>query len=76
MLNPLNEIRQTPTELPFLAAICWQTDDVLHFTEDEMLNRYERGWNYRGVLEDLQGEELQFVRYLAQSKGSWLAANV
>ena len=65
-----------PQDLPFLKAICWQTDDIKHFTEDEMLDRYERGWMYRGVLADLQGDELEFVHRLAKAKGSWLAADV
>ncbi len=65
-----------PAELPFLQAICWQTKDVKHFTLDEMLNRYERGWIHRGVLADIEGEELEFVRLLAKTKGSFLIANV
>jgi hypothetical protein len=41
-----------------------------------MLNRYERGWVYRGVLADLEGEEKAFLRQLAKAKGSWLQVNV
>jgi len=67
---------QVPDQLPFLKAVCWQLDDVHHFTQEEMLNRYERGWNYRGVLEDIQGEELQFLHQLAKTRGSWLVGNV
>jgi hypothetical protein len=70
------EIGHVPTDLPFLKAICWQTDYVEHFTLDEMLNRYERGWKYRGVLADLEGEELEFLRRLANAKGSWLVTDV
>jgi len=66
----------TPQQLPFLEAICWQTGDVMHFTQDEMLNRYERGWEYRGVLADIADDELNFIRILAKNKGSWLAADV
>ena len=65
-----------PQDLPFLKAICWQVDDVKHFTVDEMLDRYERGWMYRGVLADLKGDELEFVHLLATAKGSWLATDV
>lgn len=65
-----------PKKLPFLQAICWQTDDIAHFTPDEMLARYERGWLYKGVLADLEGEELCFVRELAKYKNSWLASDV
>lgn len=67
---------QLPAHLPFLEAICWQQDDIQYFTQDEMLNCYERGWKYRGVLEDLKGEELVFVQKLALAKGSWLVADV
>lgn len=65
-----------PKHLPFLQAICWQTDDVLHFTPDEMLNRYERGWDNRGVLANLENEELAFVRALANTRGSWLTLDL
>ena len=61
-----------PENLPFLEAICWQTDNVHHFTADEMLDRYERGWIYNGVLAELCGDELEFVQRLAKAKGSWL----
>ncbi len=71
----LNHIKQ-PGNLPFLQAICWQQDGVQNFTQDEILNRYERGWNYRGVLEDIKGEELHFLRELATERGSWLATDV
>lgn len=69
------EIHKLPTDLPFLAAVCWQTENVKHFTIDEMLDRYERGWLYRGVLAGLEGEELEFVRSLARAKGSWLVTD-
>lgn len=66
----------TPRKLPFLTAICWDLGDVRVLTADEMLNRYERGWNYRGVLADLEGEERAFLRQLAIIKGSWLQTDV
>ena len=65
-----------PRNLPFLTAICWDLGDVRVLTDDEMLNRYERGWDYRGVLADLEGEELAFLRQLAKAKGSWLQVDV
>ena len=65
-----------PKHLPFLKAICWQTQDIKHFTLPAMLNRYERGWKYRGVLADLEGEELEFVRKLAQKADSWIVCYV
>lgn len=65
-----------PKDLPFLKSICWQTQDIRNLTLSEMLNRYERGWRYRGVLADLEGEELDFVRKLAESNDSWIANDV
>jgi len=64
---------KVPQKLPFLEAVCWQTKDVKHFTPAEMLCRYERGWEYRGVLGEPNAEELCFVKELAQRYGSWLA---
>lgn len=64
-----NEI---PTNLPFLTSICWDLEDIGILTLDEMLARYERGWHFNGVLADLEGDELRFVRRLAQEKGSWM----
>jgi len=46
-------IMDVPTKLPFLEAICWDLGDVNVLALDEMLNRYERGWENRGVLADL-----------------------
>jgi len=65
-----------PANLPFLKAVCWQTEDVTHFTLSEMLSLYENGWKYRGVLADLEGEELIFVHSLAKKAGSWIARDV
>lgn len=69
----VSALLEIPQTLPFLAAVCWQTEDVKHFTPAEMLRRYEQGWKYRGVLGDPNAEELCFVRELAQRYGSWLA---
>ncbi len=65
-----------PDGLPFLQAVCWQTKDIRNFTLIEMLSRYESGWKYRGVLADLEGEELEFVRRLVKEFGSWIANDV
>lgn len=65
-----------PEQLPFLTAVCWDLADVHALTIDEMLNRYERGWDYRGTLADLEGQEKVFVRELAIAKGSWLQVDV
>ena len=76
MRPDIEQLPVIPAQLPFLQAICWQTADVRHFTLDEMLDRYERGIDYNGVLADLEGLELTFVRQLAKAKGSWLQADV
>ena len=65
-----------PSHLPFLQAICWEMASISDFTLDEMLSRYERGWVYRGILAEVVGEELAFVRVLAEMKGSWLLNDV
>lgn len=65
-----------PKDLPFLEAVCWDMGDVHELTPDEMLNRYERSWEYRGTLADVEGREKAFVRELAVAKGSWLQLDV
>lgn len=62
-----------PMDLPFLRAICWQRGDVTDMSAEEMLERYERGWRYVGVLSDLGVEEKTFLHRLAVAHGSWLA---
>ncbi|MDH5546599.1 MAG: hypothetical protein OEZ43_13470 [Gammaproteobacteria bacterium] len=66
------QLPPTPEQLPFLNAICWQTADVFHFTPEEMLNRYERGWNYRDVFGEPEGAEKDFIKQLAAAFGSWI----
>lgn len=65
-----------PQKLPFLEAVCWQTEDVYRFTPEQMLSRYERGWEYRQVFNNLEGEELIFLRKLAKDYHSWLQADL
>jgi hypothetical protein len=65
-----------PSHLPFLTAICWQTADVMQFTPQEMLQQYERGWHYRGILADLTAEEAEFVQGLSDHYGSWIAMDM
>lgn len=65
-----------PQKLPFLEAICWQTEDVYGFTPEQMLSRYERGWRYRTLFNNLEGEELEFLRELAKYYHSWLQVEV
>jgi hypothetical protein len=67
---------KVPEKLPFLEAICWQTDDVKHLTPEEMLNRYERGWHYLGVLGRPTRLELLFIKKLARVYGSWLVSDL
>lgn len=65
-----------PEKLPFLEAVCWQTKDVYHFTPEQMLSRYERGWRYRKTFNNLEGEELNFLKELAREHHSWLQAEL
>jgi len=58
---------KVPDKLPFLEAICWQIKDIKNrFTLAEMFSLYERGQRYRGVLADLEGDELCFADELAK----------
>jgi hypothetical protein len=61
-----------PEKLPFLEAICWQTENVYRFTPEQMLSRYERGWGYRKLFDNLEGEELDFLKDLTTHYQSWL----
>ncbi len=63
---------EIPAELPFLQAICWHTENIRIFTLKEMLMCYETGWKYKGILADLEGDELDFVKKLARKIGSWI----
>ena len=65
-----------PARLPFLEAICWQINDVRQIATQDMLDYYERGWLYRGVLADLSEEEQTFLHKIALLEGSWLANEV
>jgi hypothetical protein len=61
-----------PQKLPFLESICWQTENVYKFTLEEMLSRYERGWDYHDLFNNLEGEEFTFLKEIAQQYNSWL----
>jgi hypothetical protein len=65
-----------PEALPFLEAICWQTDNVYRFDDEQMLSRYERGWRYRSMFNNLEGKELNFVKELARRYDSWLQSDL
>lgn len=70
--TPTNNQVIPPKKLPFLESICWQTANVDEFTLEEMLSRYERGWQYHNLFNNLEGEELNFIRELARRYKSWL----
>lgn len=76
MNTPLTHIIKKPRELPFLKAVCWDLSNVDLLTLDEILNRYERGWDYRGVFAEISPQEMQFIADLARTKGSWLQTSV
>jgi hypothetical protein len=70
--TPKDNLISIPKKLPFVESICWQTADVYRFTLEEMVSRYERGWQYRNLFNNLEGEELNFLKELAKRYKSWL----
>jgi hypothetical protein len=77
MMTPTVVTQETPPiKLPFLESICWQTDNVYRFTDEQMLGRYERGWRYRQLFNNLEGEELDFVKKLAITHHSWIQVDL
>jgi len=78
MTNPTQKttVPIVPKKLPFLESICWQTADVYQFTPEQMLSRYERGWQYRQLFNNLESEELSFLQELAKYYNSWLQVNI
>lgn len=65
-----------PEKLPFLEAVCWDLGDVNLLTQDEILDRYERGWVYKDVLAAILPQEKLYIASLAKAKGSWLQLSV
>lgn len=65
-----------PEKLPFLEFICWQTKNVYQFTIEEILNSYERGWKYRSLFDNLDKEELEFIKKIAHQYQSWLIVDL
>ncbi|MEM8640458.1 MAG: hypothetical protein AAGG51_16820 [Cyanobacteria bacterium P01_G01_bin.54] len=61
-----------PDTLKFLKSICWQLSDFYDLTLEQMLSRYENGWRYREMFDNLETEEREFIKTLAQAFGSWL----
>jgi hypothetical protein len=77
MATATTEIEQlTPKTLPFLESICWQTENVYRFDPEQMLSRYERGWRYRNLFNNLEGQELYFLKQLARRYNSWLQSDL
>ncbi len=74
--DPTLKVIAAPEKLPFLESICWQTDNVYRFTLEQMLSRYERGYTYRQLFNNLEGEELKFLQKLAKRYNSWLRATL
>lgn len=65
-----------PETLPFLEAICWQTENVYRLDPEQMLSRYERGWRYRKLFNNLKDQELDFLKQLAKRYNSWLQSDL
>ena len=72
MKYPTSQEISIPTKLPFLEALCWQVEDVHKFTPEQMLSCYERGWKYLNIFNNLEGEELNYLREIAKYYQSWL----
>ncbi len=64
------------TQSPFLDALCWQLGDNDQLTPVEVLQTYERGWRFLGVLADPSEEEWREIRQLSIQYGSWLQADL
>jgi Nucleotidyl transferase AbiEii toxin, Type IV TA system len=64
-----------PPKLPFLEFLGWQIADVYRLTQLEMLDRYERGWQYHHIT-DLPVSELVFIKQLAIDRKSWLVGEL
>jgi hypothetical protein len=65
-----------PKKLPFLEGLCWQTKNIYDFTIEEMLSCYERGWKYRSLFNNLEPEELEFIKTIALKYKSWLQSEL
>ncbi len=61
-----------PERLPFLESISWFDRDYRVLSPLDMLQRYEAGWRWQGVLTDPSSEEWAFIRELVQRYGSYL----
>lgn len=69
-------VRQ-PRKLPFLEAVCKKLNQRINLDDEQrLLGLYERGWIFRGVLANLEGDEARYVRALATRYNSWIARQV
>ncbi|WP_246065437.1 hypothetical protein [Hydrocarboniclastica marina] len=69
-------VRQ-PRKLPFLEAVCKKLNQRANLEDEQrLLGLYERGWIFRGVLANLEGDEARYVRSLATRYNSWIARQV
>jgi hypothetical protein len=74
--TPTVNFATAPKKLPFLESVCWQTGNVYMLTPEEMLSRYERGWRYREIFNNLEGDELDFLKKIAKAYKSWLQTDL
>lgn len=72
----LSNVKLFSGKLPFLESICWQTKDPYSFTTEEMLSRYERGWHYKDMYNNLGYQEKIFIREIAKYYKSWLQTEI
>jgi hypothetical protein len=61
---------EMPEDLPFLQSLSWFDSHWRELTAFEILQRYERGWRYRGVTAELSVAEAAFLRSLICRFGS------
>lgn len=66
-----------PGSLPFLAKICQKLNQRVNLEDEQrLLGVYERGWIFKGVLGNLEGDEAKYVKALATKYNSWIARQV
>jgi hypothetical protein len=72
------DVLTIPERLPFLEALCWQKqkENVYEFTQLHILSCYERGWHYRDIFGNPEGEEIEFLKQLAKLYHSILEAEL
>jgi hypothetical protein len=73
-MNPIPDL----DELPFLRSLLWQgeTPTIKDRSSQEILQIYERGWRYRGVMANISDTEQQFIQSLAREHHSWLTNDI